>query len=756
MNSINQVSLGDGSVSTDNGVIKQEFSDYFKDLLGQARSCSSVNAEMIAQGPVVNSMQCRVLVRGATDKEIWSALSSIGSDRAPGPDGFSASFFKKNWSTLGKELCDSVRHCLRYNALPKGTNSAYITLIPKISQASKPEDFRPISCCNVTYKIISSLLASRLKEVLPDIIDTAQGAFVKDRSIVGNICLAQQLLSGYGRKSVSERMAWKIDLRKAYDTIDWSFLTAMLENLKFPFKFIAWLVMCFQSSTYSVMINGELVDYFQGKRGLRQGDPLSPFLFTIAMECLSRMLKRLSKSDGFYYHPKCHRTKLSHIMFADDLILFSSGRNSAISAVRKVVSDFLECSGLSINLQKSHMFTGGMNDSKIAWVEEVIGTKASPLPVRYLGIPLTSRSLSRKDCAILTERMTARLNCWSNRFLSRAGRSVLVVAVLQAMVYFWARVCILPKSVIQAVNSMCAKFLWRGNCDKKGGHLVQWSVVCRDKEEGGLGVKILEAMNYAMVINQMWGKKEGRPTLWSEWLEQYWTKGKHWWEEDVKANSSWILKRMMQCKDIGLKCVTVSNNTVKWRGQGEGFGVSDTYNLLTDHKEKVEWYYLVWNDYNAPRDSMNAWLVVQNKLMTRDRMGQWGWQGDKVCVLCDVMDESRDHIFFDCRFSREVWLKVMQFLSIMPSFTCWDSLIPWFKGMPQRRLRTKLIAAATTRVMNGLWRARNSKIFKTERISADQIVQESVQYLKMKIGAIKKEACPKEDLLWLKFMRFID
>ncbi|KAL9659064.1 hypothetical protein QQ045_018630 [Rhodiola kirilowii] len=624
-------------------------------------------------------------------------------------------------------------------------NAAYIDPVPKNSNASKPEDYRPISCCNVTYKIISSLLAGIIKEVLPDIIDPTQGAFVKHRSIVGNICLAQQLLNCYGRKNVSERMSWKIDLRKAYDTIDWSFLTSMLENLKLPSKFIAWMMMCFQSTSYSVMVNGEMIDFFQGKRGLRQGDPLSPFLFTIAMECLSRMMKRLNKSIGFYYHPKCHHIKLSHIIFVDDLILFSSGRYSAISAIKEVVNEFLNCSGLSINFQKSHLFTGGMTDGKVAWVEDVICTNASPLPVRYLGLPLTSRSLSRKDCDILTERTTARLNSWSNRFLSRAGRRVLVSAVLQAMVYFWVHVCILPKSVIQVVNSICARFLWRGTCDKKGGHLAKWDEVCREKEEGGLGLKNSETMSYAMVINQMWGKNEGRPNLWSDWLEKYWSKGKHWWEEEVKSKSSCVLKRMMQCKDIGLRCISITNNSTRWRGQGEGFEVKDTYNMLTVHKEPVEWHKLVWNDFKAPRDSMNAWLAVQNKLMMRDRLSKWGLLGEKTCVLCETSDESRDHIYFECSFSKVVWFKVMQFLKVEPPFTCWKSLIPWFEGMPQLRLKTKLIAAATTRIMDGLWRARNSKIFKDEGLPSAMIVQETIYYLKMKLGAIKKEAFSKED-----------
>ncbi|KAL9687698.1 hypothetical protein QQ045_032105 [Rhodiola kirilowii] len=120
--------------------VSAEFSRYFREMLGKARTCSIIDPQTVAQGPVVNSEQCRPLVRGATDKEIWTTLISIGADKSPGPDGFSSSFFKSNWHILGKELCEGVRHCLRHNALPKGVNTAYIALIPKSGQACKLED----------------------------------------------------------------------------------------------------------------------------------------------------------------------------------------------------------------------------------------------------------------------------------------------------------------------------------------------------------------------------------------------------------------------------------------------------------------------------------------------------------------------------------------------------------------------------------------------------------------------------------------
>ncbi|KAL9691441.1 hypothetical protein QQ045_011865 [Rhodiola kirilowii] len=141
-------------------------------------------------------------------------------------------------------------------------------------------------------------------------------------------------MAGYGRKNKNERVAWKVDLRKAYDTVNWQFLEFMMRYLRFPEKFISWVMMRVSSAHFSVSINGELQGYFEGKRGLRQGDPLSSFLFTLVMEGLSKMLNGLSVKDGLYFHPKCHRIKLSHLCFADDLFLLYNGRNSFIQALQ--------------------------------------------------------------------------------------------------------------------------------------------------------------------------------------------------------------------------------------------------------------------------------------------------------------------------------------------------------------------------------------------------------------------------------------
>ncbi|CAM8895506.1 unnamed protein product [Rhodiola kirilowii] len=395
-------------------------------------------------------------------------------------------------------------------------------------------------------------------------------------------------------------MSWKIDLRKAYDTVDCQFIHYMLVRLNFPQKFISWIDMCVQSTSFSIQINGESVGFFEGRRGLRQGDPISPLLFTIAMEYLSMLLKGLNKSQGYYHHPKCRRVDLKHLIFADDLFLFSNGRSSSIAALKDCLDSFLQCSGLAVNADKSQLFLAGFSEDKKRWIETVVLTNSSAFLVRYLGFSLTPKNISSHDCSAIVQRLTGRLNCWSNRFLSRAGRRLLIISVLQAIVFYWARICLLPKKVLKAINSICARFLWSGKSTGRGCHLLDWNSACSDKKEGGLGIKNLDTMNDAMVMNQLWELNKDNLNVWSEWINAYWTKGTHWWENDRLTHSSWVLRRLAYCKKISEKCIDVAAGRLVWKGEGEGFNVKDTYRTLITRRSKVDWYKIAWNRFNTP------------------------------------------------------------------------------------------------------------------------------------------------------------
>ncbi|XP_070026553.1 secreted RxLR effector protein 78-like [Nicotiana sylvestris] len=154
------------------------------------------------------------------------------------------------------------------------------------------------------------------------LIDNTQSAFVSGRVITDNIILSHKLVKGYGRKGVSPRCMMKLDMQKAYDSIEWPFMEQVLNSLAFPDQFVIWIMACMETVTYTVMINGALIKPFEAKKGLRHGDPMSPFLFVLAMEYLTRSLKILNQNPDFNYHPKCAKMQILQLGFADDFLLF--------------------------------------------------------------------------------------------------------------------------------------------------------------------------------------------------------------------------------------------------------------------------------------------------------------------------------------------------------------------------------------------------------------------------------------------------
>lgn len=176
-----------------------------------------------------------------------------------------------------------------------------------------------------------------------------------------NILLCQEVLSKYTHANISPRCTMKIDSHKAYDSVALGFVREVLEGLKFPPCFVDWVMMCVGTATYSVVVNGELKGYFAGKRGLRQGDLLSPFLFVVCVELLSRVLGTVRNERDFRYHPKCQRMQLNHVCFADDLMLFYRGDVESALCLKRKLEIFLAASGMSVNLLKSEIFLAGVS-----------------------------------------------------------------------------------------------------------------------------------------------------------------------------------------------------------------------------------------------------------------------------------------------------------------------------------------------------------------------------------------------------------
>ena len=208
-------------------------------------------------------------------------------------------------------------------------------------------------------------------------------------------------------------------------------------------------------------VNGERIGYFNGGRGLRQGDPISPYLFTMAMEVFNLLLrKNIDRAEEFKYHQGCKKLKITHLGFADDLIVFSHGDNQSVKVIKDTLEEFSSVSGLKVNLQKSTIFFGGLSKPEQDNILQILPFTIGKLPVRYLGVHLITKKLSIKDCKPLVEKVRSRVQDWRNKALSYAGRMKLIASILSSMQVYWASVFILPKTVVKDINKLLKGFLW--------------------------------------------------------------------------------------------------------------------------------------------------------------------------------------------------------------------------------------------------------------------------------------------------------
>lgn len=212
---------------------------------------------------------------------------------------------------MGSEIYAAVQSFFRRGKLLREWNVVAITLAPKSNNASKISDFRPISCCTVLYKTISKILASRLNRVVEKVISSNQSGFVKGRNIKDNIMVAQDIVRKYGRKRLSQRCTVKIDIHKAYDSVRWDFIQQVLSVMEFPPQFTSRIMECVTSPSFSVCINGSLEGFFMGEKWLRQGYPISPYLFVIVMEVFTSIMRKMASESKWNWHLKCDAKHLS-------------------------------------------------------------------------------------------------------------------------------------------------------------------------------------------------------------------------------------------------------------------------------------------------------------------------------------------------------------------------------------------------------------------------------------------------------------
>ena len=452
-----------------------------------------------------------------TREEIRLALFSMKPMKAPGPDGFHPIFFQETWDITGNDLVTNIQNWFMSGNIPEELGNALICLIPKNNAPETVKQFRPISLCNTLYKVVTKILVNRMKPLISGWISPNQNSFIKGRGPEINLVVTSEILHTMTKKS--GRWGWfalKIDLEKAYDRIEWSFMRRCLECHDLDEKSISLIMNCVSQASSSVLVNGKKSERFHHSRGLRQGDPMSPYLFNICLEALSQMIhKECEEKEWTPFGVGRKKVPVSHLMFADDLILFGRVDETTAFSVRRTFERFCEFSGQKINESKSKLtFSRNTPEEMRVLFQNTLNVSESEDLRLYLGLPISHKRPNRSQVQFVVDKVRARLAKWKTSFLSKAGRLCLINSTLSSIPAYYMQAACLPAQTIKDLDQICNNFMWGASDQgRKGIHLVQKEITFTPKELGGLGIRDQGKMNKAYMAKLGWKMSQDAENL---------------------------------------------------------------------------------------------------------------------------------------------------------------------------------------------------------------------------------------------------
>lgn len=509
-------------------------------------------------------MECKLtpamnddLMKIFTASEISQALKEMHPTKAPGPDGMPPIFFQKFWPHIGSSVTHAVLNALNTCEFPHDVNHTFITLVPKTKIPQRLKDFRPISLCNVLYKLISKVVANRIKSVLPVVISETQSAFVKGRLITDNVLIAYEVLHFLRRKRKGKKgfISLKLDMSKAYDRVEWSFLEVVMHKLGFHEKFVQLVMKCVTTPSFSILINGSPTGRIIPSRGLRQGDPISPYLFLLCTEgliCLLNEAERNRQVTGIQVSRGAPR--LNHLLFADDSLIFCEANEETTSQLQSLLNIYEDALGQQLNKDKTAMvFSNNIRPEQQQALMDLWNAPQVKQYEKYLGLPpMIGRSKSRAFSEI-KRRVWQKLQGWKSGMFSQGGREVLLKSVALAIPSYAMSCFKLPPTFCTDIEKMMVRFWWGQKKEERKIHWTSWKSMCSSKSMGGMGFKELEFFNMALLGKQAWRLLQQKDSLVHKiYSARYFSDG-NFLKASIGGNPSYAWRGIWEAKNLLIK-----------------------------------------------------------------------------------------------------------------------------------------------------------------------------------------------------------
>ncbi|GJS78075.1 RNA-directed DNA polymerase, eukaryota [Tanacetum coccineum] len=671
----------------------------------------------------------------------------------------------KDEDTLGSDFCAAVEWFFDHSSFSRGCNSSFIAPIPKNDDPKFVNDYRPISLIGSLYKVVTKILATRLSSIISGLISDVQTAFLPNRQILDGPFIINELLSWCKHKK-QQAMVFKVDFAKAYDSIRWDFLEDVLRAFGFGSKWCSWIRGCLHSGMASVLLNGSPTSEFQFHCGLKQGDPLAPYLFILIMESLHLSLSRAIEAGIF--------------------------------------------KGIMRSLLKSHLLGVGIRSEDVNAAALYFGCSTMKTPFKYLGVMVGGNSSTFQAWDDTIGKLKARLSNWKLKTLSVGGRLTLLKSVLGSTPIYNMSIYKVPKSVLQTMESIRRNFFNGVQCDERKIVWIKWAKVLASKKYGGLGVSSFYALNRALLFKWVWRFISRDNSLWCRLIMSM--HGSSLYKLSPFRYSTWksIIREVHMLKDRGVDLIShchirvgnglrtqfwnevwigdtqlrvmfpriyaleinkdctvadklqfsvtsslrrsvrggvessqlallqtyiegtlLSNMEDRWVWDlnGEGvFRVKDVRILLDECFLPKAPTATRWVKYVPIKINVFAWKVFLDRLPTRSNLQHRGvLVSDLLCPLCSSAQEDSSHLFFSCRLATDIVRLVCRWWNL--SWTPLGSYADWLNWFNSIRLSSKvkdLLEGVLYITWWSVWMFRNQLLFSSKAPRKDVIFDDIV------------------------------